>query len=94
MGALKISLLLINSIIEEPLKKSQIHLVIAGEFYEPKEKYLKLISKNNLVMKKDSSAVSTVDIPVTIAKILGVNYPVNVDGIPIEVDFFLSLIHI
>ena len=40
--------LLINSIIEEPLKKSQIHLVIAGEFYEPKEKYLKLISKNNL----------------------------------------------
>ena len=40
--------LLINSIIEEPLKKSQIHLIIAGEFYEPKEKYLKLISKNNL----------------------------------------------
>lgn len=40
--------LLINSIIEEPLKKSQIHLVIAGEFYEPKEKYLKLISKNKL----------------------------------------------
>ena len=40
--------LLINSIIEEPLKKSQIHLVIAGEFYESKEKYLKLISKNNL----------------------------------------------
>ena len=40
--------LLINSIIEEPLKKSQIHLVIAGEFYESKEKYLKLIAKNNL----------------------------------------------
>jgi len=40
--------LLINSINEEPLKKNKIHLVIAGEFYESKEKYLKLITKNKL----------------------------------------------
>ena len=30
------------------MKNSEIHLVIAGEFYESKEKYLKLIAKNNL----------------------------------------------
>ena len=59
-----------------------------GSHYDYDSHVPLLISKNNLFMKKDSSAVSTVDIPVTIAKILGVNYPVNVDGIPIEVDFF------
>ena len=40
--------LLINSINEEPLKTTKIHLVIAGEFYESKGKYLKLITKNKL----------------------------------------------
>ena len=43
--------LLINSINEEPLKKTKIHLVIAGEFYESKEKYLKFITKNKLENK-------------------------------------------
>jgi len=43
--------LLIEAINIEPLKKTKIHLVIAGEFYESKEKYLKLITKNNLNKK-------------------------------------------
>lgn len=43
--------LLINSINEEPIKKTKIHLVIAGEFYESKEKYLKFITKNKLENK-------------------------------------------
>ena len=58
-----------------------------GSHYDYDSHVPLLISKNNLVMKKNSSNVSTVDIPVTIAKILGINYPVNVDGIPIDVDF-------
>ena len=58
-----------------------------GSHYDYDSHVPLLISKNNLVMKKNSSNVSTVDIPVTIAKILGVNYPDNVDGIPLKVDF-------
>ena len=58
-----------------------------GSHYDYDSHVPLLISKNNLVMKKNSNNVSTVDIPVTIAKILGVDYPVNVDGIPIEIDF-------
>ena len=58
-----------------------------GSHYDYDSHVPLLISKNNLVMKKNSNNVSTVDIPVTIAKILGVNYPVNVDGIPIDIDF-------
>ena len=58
-----------------------------GSHYDYDSHVPLIISKNNLVMKKNSNNVSTVDIPVTIAKILDVNYPVNVDGIPIKVDF-------
>ena len=58
-----------------------------GSHYDYDSHVPLLISKNNLVVKKNSNNVNTVDIAVTIAKILGINYPKNVDGIPIEVDF-------
>ena len=58
-----------------------------GSHYDYDSHVPLIISKNNLVVKKNSNIVNTVDIPVTIAKILSFNYPGNVDGIPIEVDF-------
>lgn len=46
-----------------------------------------LISKNNSIKKVIDSDVYTVDVPVSIANILGIDYPKNVDGKPLYIQF-------
>ena len=58
-----------------------------GSHYDYDSHVPLIISKNNIIKNYINSTVHTVDIPIAIANILDLDYPKNVDGIPLNVQF-------
>ena len=58
-----------------------------GSHYDYDSHVPLIISKNNISKDYINSTVHTVDIPITIANILDLNYPKNVDGKPLYLQF-------
>ena len=58
-----------------------------GSHYDYDSHVPLIISKNNISKDYMNSIVHTVDIPITIANILDLNYPKNVDGKPLFLQF-------